>query len=638
LDGRGFHSSWFSRSRATPLIRALIRFYTLEDERIDTHLVALGKIHRLNRNTLKKMKLHFAQATLRLVRGSRQCRCSRSESPEDSGRRESAHSLHAHWNGEFTTASRRAESIHFDCRKWAVMATLAFQMTAGGAEPIVQWATVAGGRGDDSPYGLTLAPGGQLYLVGDFDQVLAADGYLRPTKVLFKFDLSGSLIGSQASRGEAIRGVAVDSQGNHYLTGQVSDSKRLGVGLTNDFYLAKYSSTGSLLWERTGGTRTYSRIYPFHLGGLGIALDSAGNIYVAGGSTGPAVFGNVTFPAAPGGPLLCKYDQNGTLLWAKRVEGAPDTVLGMGGSAAGIALDPDGNIVITGYLNNGQANFGGTVVSIAGPYSGYSFTAKYGPAGEVLWAKQTHGGGGVAVDRQGNIYCAGSAISADSTELNGMYCGKFSPAGDLDWDKIIPGAGGSSAALDGRDEPVFTASLRGPAQLDDILAQYNGIQNYPEILVCKADATGKFQWALTGSGPTLGWANQVVCDRVGNSYVAGFIGCGVVNGAWFCGQGMLGSFPLNSLFPEETNYVHDAFLARLTDADAAVPELKIARTASGLTLSWPASFTSFILEGTDTLSSPVWVAVPTAPVPEGDQNVTTIEMGIGSMYFRLRKP
>src|SRR4029450_5877720 len=123
------------------------------------------------------------------------------------------------------------------------------------------------------------------------------------------------------------------------------------------------------------------------------------------------------------GPLLCKYDQDGTLLWARRVEAHPSQ-FGDGGTVGSIALDPQGNIAITGYVNNGEANFGGTVVTIAGPYDGYSFVAKYRPTGDVQWAKAAHGGSGIAADRQGNVYCTGYAISDDPEGLNGMHCSK----------------------------------------------------------------------------------------------------------------------------------------------------------------------------------------------------------------------
>lgn len=533
----------------------------------------------------------------------------------------------------FATPLLERQATNIDWLKWAAMVVLLVQMTVRGAEPIVQWATVAGGPGLDIPYGIALAPAGELHLVGDFEQELNGR-WLRPTKVLYKFDLSGTLIGSQASRGEAIRAVAVDAQGNYYLTGYVWDSTTLGVGHTNDFYLAKYTSTGTLLWERTAGNSTYSKNYSWSQGNA-IALDAAGHVYVAGESLGPDVFGDVTFPAAAAGPLLCKYDQDGTLLWAKRVKVQPDQ-FGRGGSAGSIALDANGDIVITGSASNGQANFGGIVITIDGPYGSYTFVAKYSATGEVQWAKAAHGGSGVAADKRGNVYCTGDAISADPAGLNGMHCSKFTRAGELVWDKTIHGAWPTSLALDGKDEPIFTAELVETVQLDDLSVQHSGTEG--EILICKADATGEFKWALAGSGSSRGNASGVVCDRAGNAYVAGAIGCSVINGAWVCFEGMLSSSPLNMLFPGDAYSAKDVFVARLTDPDAVAVELSIARSASGLTLSWLASLTGFGLESATALPAVNWSAVPSASSLVGDQNVVTVELGGSSQFFRLRKP
>lgn len=213
----------------------------------------------------------------------------------------------------------RTYSLNFPWLLCVVTAALLTEITSTRAQPIVEWATVAGTSQTDSLNGMALGPAGELYLAGSF-------GYTdrpNPTEaVLFKYDSSGQQIAVQAWRGELIFDVAVHPEGNYYLTGRVYDPDVLGVGRIHDFYLAKYASDGTLLWERTAGTASPSRSYQADgQPGYKIALDAAGNIYVAGRSTGPAVFNGVAFPATLGGPLLCKFAPDGVLLWAKRAEG-----------------------------------------------------------------------------------------------------------------------------------------------------------------------------------------------------------------------------------------------------------------------------------------------------------------------------
>lgn len=519
--------------------------------------------------------------------------------------------------------------------KVVTLATLVFLSAAHAAEPLIQWATASGGPGGDAPSGLALTFGGRLVMVGDFDSSPAADGFYRPKQVLHTFDADGHLVSSLASRGESLRAVVVNSIGDVFTAGQVWNSKSLGVGRTNDFYLAKYSAAGSLLWERIAGTPTYSRLLPFDLGGLAIALDPSGNVCVAGGSTGPAVFGNTTFPARAGGPLICKYTANGDLAWAKRVEGAPD-VLGLGGSARSIAVDSQGNILVGGNLNNGAADFGGLVVTVAGPYSSDSFIAKFNSSGVVQWVRLGHGGG-ITIDRSGNIYSVGTIWLSGEFAL---HFGKFVPAGNLAWERTIFGASGGSITLDGKGEPVFSANLYATAQLDDLIVPYNGFgsgSNFPEVLICKADATGRFRWAITESGAAIGGAGPILCDRNGNSYLAGVIGCAVDNGSVFCGTGTLGSYPLEMPYPNG-DYSRDVFVARLFDADAVVPELKITRTLSGVELSWPVEATNHVLEATTSLPAVSWDVVTNTPTITTNKRSVQLPLTGTARFFRLRRP
>src|SRR5437764_11653492 len=75
------------------------------------------------------------------------------------------------------------------------------------------------------------------------------------------------------------RGIAVDASGNSYVTGSFHDLAVFGdVTLTStggyDIFVAKYDSTGKVLWANQAGGSNFDD----H--GLAIALDGAGNCYV----------------------------------------------------------------------------------------------------------------------------------------------------------------------------------------------------------------------------------------------------------------------------------------------------------------------------------------------------------------------
>jgi hypothetical protein len=565
---------------------------------------------------------------------------------------------------------------------------MAWHITAVHAQSTVQWAAVGGTSQTDALLGSALGPAGEIYLVGAFGYT---DYPNLAETVLFKYDSKGQLTATQAAHGDGINDVAVDSKGSYFLTGNVWDPDMLGTGRSFDFYLARYGMDGTLLWERTAGTLNDSVRSGGKEGQSGnkIALDTAGNVYVAGRSFGPAVFGDTTFPASPGGPLLCKYTPDGALLWAKRGEGKGLIFDGRqdgGGDASGIVLDADGNIVINGTMTKGPAVFDGIVIDIFGAYDYGAFAAKYNPAGQILWAKAIPLGA-VGVDRQGNTLISGptshgqanfDGTSISLTDPSGytafvakfdpagellwakaapsggliadrqgnIYTGsaKLDPAGEIVWARIIPGASLSVVALNDRDEPVFTGTIKGTVNLDENVVRGDG-DSYDDYVVCKASVNGKFKWAFaltTGNlEPGLSQGNisgmqQVLCDRDGNVVIEGRVNCpwSFAPQTFVCdGVGKFEDFPISV----QAGGVNDFFLARIGDPAPATVALKGVKTTSGLALSWPASFSGFVVETANALPATNWSAVLGAPSIVGDQNVITVGIGSRPQFFRLRK-
>ena len=76
-------------------------------------------------------------------------------------------------------------------------------------------------------------------------------------------------------------------------------------------------------------------------------------------------------------------------------------------------------------------------------------------------------------------------------------------------------------------------------------------------------------------------------------------------------------------------------------AGTAQPRLTIVRSGNQAVLSWPASATSFFLEQTDAIASPVsstiWTPVVAAPTVVRGKNTLTISASTGKKIFRLRQ-
>lgn len=245
-----------------------------------------------------------------------------------------------------------------------------------------------------------------------------------------KLDSSGSsLVYSTYLGGSAFeegRGIAVDSLGNAYVTGQ-TDSADFptknalqptfgGYHAGGDAFVTKINSSGSAF------------VYSTFLGGYsyddarGIAVDSSGNAYITGGTHSPNFPTANAFQSTMGsvcnyGPIAHCFDAFVTKLNPSGSAFIYSTFLGGNGAEEGnsIAVDSSGNAYVTGGASS--ANFptvnpiqpthfpGGAWVPQAN-----AFVTKFNIAGTPVYSTFLGGGGsgsGIAVDSSGNAYVTG---------------------------------------------------------------------------------------------------------------------------------------------------------------------------------------------------------------------------------------
>lgn len=382
------------------------------------------------------------------------------------------------------------------------------------------------------PRGISLDSSGNIYYGGSYGNGSGAPAPLEnsvggdssvtmPTTnsgnwpVLVKYNNNGIvqwatyILAQSLAQYATVTKTKTDAQGNIYCLGQYTNAGTVmdvsGNGQTasdwslitpangSAIFLIKYNSSGKVQWANLidcGGQESLADL----------VLDPSGNIYVTGWfnqsftlrdpSGNTQVNTSYTLSTTATSTFLIKYNNNGRVQWATRIDGS--------GTGGGIDIDSSGNLYVGGtyvgaaiILQNandfGQANSSVTLDTSTSKRS--FFVAKYNSDGQAIWAANARTNQSssnsvtkIKVDRNNNVYISGYYVS-------------------------------STAA-------VIVQSASGTGQVDSGIRIKTNVGDWDTFII-KYNSNGIAQWATKMQSTGADSLQGMTCDASGNVYLIG---------------------------------------------------------------------------------------------------------------------
>jgi hypothetical protein len=434
-------------------------------------------------------------------------------------------------------------------------------------DPILQ-STYLGGSGHETPYALALDSSGNVYVAGittstNFPGTTGGaqpsygggnhDIFLSKLNSALTSILQSTYLGGSGDEDYQYGNpsIAIDSSGNVYVAGLTSSTNFPGTtggaqpsygGGERDAFVSKFNSALTSILQSTylGGSGFD--------GSLSIAIDSSGNVYMAG------LTSSTNLPGTTGGaqPSYGGGDYDGfiTKLNSALTSMLQSTYLGGSGDdgALSIAIDSSGNVYVGGVTNstNFPGTTGGAQPSSGGDYD--AFVTKLNSSLTSILQSTYLGGsgedsyntGGIAIDSAGNVYVVNKTSSTDFPGTTGgaqpSYAGgnydafvsKLNSAltsilqstylggsGNEDW--------GYSIALDSSGNVYVvgnTSSNDFPGTTGGAQPSYGGGDYDGFVTKLNSALTSILQSTYLG-GSYYDCALSIAVDSAGNVYVAG---------------------------------------------------------------------------------------------------------------------
>ncbi len=367
-----------------------------------------------------------------------------------------------------------------------------------------------------------------------------------------KLDALGNYIWGKRIGGsgtDAAYDMAIDGSGNLLITGHFigtvdfdpngGTANMVGNAVNSNGYIWKLSGDGIYQWAKYWGSSAV---------GNSVDVTATGEVYVAGAFEGVANgVGNqlALGITSLGDKDACffKLSSSGTLQWAGRIGGAPESDY-----AYSIAATDDGVLIAGDFFPGGfgsvvDFNPGPGTVNRQGNGITDAYVLKLDVDGTYMWVN-IHGGldydgaRSIDVDSDGNYWLTGrfrltmdmdpgagvsNLVSAGNDDT---YLAKYSPTGAHLWSGRMGGTdidNGLELVVGSNDAVYMAGSFRGQADLNPTAGTTN-VSSFgsADMHITKLFANGTFDWVRRFGGSSAETIAGLAVDGYGGVFAAGY--------------------------------------------------------------------------------------------------------------------
>ena len=353
------------------------------------------------------------------------------------------------------------------------------------------------------------------------------------------------LISAGGPLSDKATGIAIDTNGNTYITGYFNEEANFGpfymplIDLhSKEVFVAKIDSHGNYLWVKRGSNHYDDR-------GLGICLDPMGNVYVTGTCWGGLIWGSLSVynsSAYTDQIFVLKLDSDGNEIWLKNAGIDESGYPYNDDQGFDLASDSNGDIYVTGFLSNNDPSSLYAVFDniqlLVPAFDSLAFLAKLSNDGAWQWVKTFGGLNGyrdnrITTDDENSVYITGGFIDTQtfgSTILTSfgssdIYVVKYDSQGNFIFAKNAGGPledRGNDIAFDHKDHLYITGEFKAEAAFDNDTINNYGSDDDRDIFVARMSKNGDWDWAKkAGSTGGKDRGNGIVVNDKGNIFVTG---------------------------------------------------------------------------------------------------------------------